>query len=242
MSRRRFFLSSKEIKGDKALLKGEEHHHLARVMRLKAGDQVFLFTEKEEEFQAQIVEIRRKKSLLIIKKKLKAKGFEPSLKIILLQGIARGSRMDLIVQKANELGAEAIIPLMTGRSLHPRNPAEKQRRWQKISLQAAKQCGRLRGAKIFLPTALKELDLNQLPKLKLILSEQGGRGLKEVLKKPYDEIALMVGAEGGWAEEEIQWAINNGFAHISLGNRILRTETASLAVLSILQYQWGDMG
>lgn len=243
MSKRRFFINYKEIKGSNALLTGKEHNHLAQVLRLKAGDELFLFTDKGDEFQAVIVEVKRKESLLRIIRKLKDEGIESLLEVTLLQAIPRGSKMDTIVQKATELGTNSIIPLITARSVKPKNPAEKQRRWQRISLQAAKQCGRRKAAHIYPPNPIREIELSKIPKLRLILYEAKGRGLKDILSQYNDQqIGLMVGPEGGWQDEEIHWTLNKGFIPINLGQRILRTETASLVALAILQYQLGDLG
>ena len=243
MSRRRFFINSKGINGASAILTGAEHHHLAHVLRLKSGDDVYIFTENDEEYLAEILKIDKEKSTIIIKEKIKGKVAEPFLKITLLQAIARGGRMEMIVQKATELGIEVLIPLVTERSLHPKNAEEKQKRWQRIALEAAKQCGRRRGATIKQALKVEEIDCAQLPRLKLILSEKEGRGFKEVATGfSIREIALMVGPEGGWSDREINWAINNGFITIHLGPRILRAETASIAAISIVQYQLGDIG
>jgi len=210
---------------------------------LRVGDEVYLFTEKGDEFKAVVTEVRKKESLLMITHKMMDKDNESFLKLTLLQGIVRGSKMDVIVQKATELGVEQLVPIITTRSVHPRNPEERQKRWQRISLQAAKQCGRRKGAHIDPPTLLKKINLSRMPNLKLLLYEVKGRGIKGVLSQFNEKkIALMVGPEGGWQEEEVRWALEKGFIPISLGPRILRTETASLAVLAILQYQLGDIG
>jgi len=243
LSKRRFFINSKEINADRAFLKGSEHHHLARVLRLKSGDDIYIFTENKEEYLAEVIKIERERSTFLIKKKIKDKGVESSLKIILLQAIARGSRMKMIVQKATELGIEALVPLISERSEHPKNVDDKLKRWQRIALEAAKQCGRTRGIKISPIIKIEEIDFNQLAGLKLILWEKKGRGIKEIINESsISDIALMVGPEGGWTDREIDWVINNGFMPINLGPRILRTETASIAAISILQYQFGDIG
>jgi 16S rRNA (uracil1498-N3)-methyltransferase len=243
LSRRRFFISSKGINGARAILTGAEHHHLAHVLRLKSGDDVYIFTENDEEYLAEIKKIDKEKSTIIIKEKIKGKAAEPLLKITLLQAIARGGRMEMIVQKATELGIAVLIPLVTERSLHPKNVEEKQKRWQRVSLEAAKQCGRRRGAIINQILEVEEIDCTQLPQLKLILAEKEGRRFKEVAADfSISEIALMVGPEGGWCDREIKWAITNGFIPVHLGPRILRAETASIAAISIIQYHLGDLG
>jgi 16S rRNA (uracil1498-N3)-methyltransferase len=243
LSRRRFFINSKEINADRAFLKDSEHHHLAHVLRLKAGDDIYIFTENREEYLAEVIKIERERSTILIKKKIKDKGVESSLKITLFQAIARGSRMKMIVQKATELGVEALVPLITERSVHPKNVDDKLKRWQRIALEAAKQCGRTRGINIGPIIKIEEIDFDKLTGLKLILWEKKGRGIKEITNESsISDIALMVGPEGGWTDREIDWVISNGFMPINLGPRVLRTETASLAALSILQYQFGDIG
>jgi 16S rRNA (uracil1498-N3)-methyltransferase len=242
LSRRRFFINSKGINGARAILTGTEHHHLAHVLRLKSGDDVYIFTENDEEYLAEIMQIDKEKSTIIIKEKIKSKAAEPLLKITLLQGITRGGRMEMIVQKATELGVEVMIPLVTERSVHAKNAEEKQKRWQRIALEAAKQCGRTRVTKINPIIKIEEIDFNQLAELRFFLSEKEGRGFKEVAADfSSREIALMVGPEGGWCDREIKWAITNGFIPVNLGPRILRAETASIAAISIIQYQFGDI-
>lgn len=178
-----------------------------------------------------------------------AAGGEPPLRVVLVQGLAKGDRMDTVVQKGTELGAAAFWPVLCKRSvvrLDASKKAARLQRWQRIAAGAAKQCRRA-----LVPEVLQPLDwsaaLNIIPPGALVLvpwENETGCTLKEVLQsrsRP-DEVYLLIGPEGGLEDNEVEEARLRGGIPVTLGPRILRTETAGPAVVAMILYQWGDLG
>ena len=171
---------------------------------------------------------------------------ESSLEIILFQALPEKERMELIVQKATELGVSAIIPFKSKKSISLEEREAKQKkshRWQQIAIKAVQQSRRARvpwvGECRSFYEALKVCDDDGL---KMILWENGGEKLKSVLRRHQPEkIYAMVGPEGGFTEEEVEQARDQGFIPVKLGQRILRTETAAITLVGILQYELGDL-
>ncbi len=169
---------------------------------------------------------------------------EPSFPIILAQGLPKGNKMDMIVQKATELGATQIFALATERTI----PGQKGKlsRWQRIAIEATEQCGRVKVPKVEGPLNLKDFLEGQSGKgIKILLWEgEADLRLKDIIRcsGPPEELTLLVGPEGGLTQEEVAMARERGYHIASLGPRVLRTETASLVALAIFQYELGDMG
>jgi 16S rRNA (uracil1498-N3)-methyltransferase len=173
---------------------------------------------------------------------------ESPLEITLAQSLLKGEKMEYLIQKATELGIKKIIPFFSSRSVPLLDKSKKLRRyhrWEKIAIEACKQCGRVAVPKVEpLQNYSDMLRMASSEALRLILWEKEGRGLKEVLQgsKGMTKIFFMVGPEGGMSDAEVGEAEKGGFIPITLGKRILRSETAGLCLLSILQYEWGDLG
>lgn len=242
----RFFV--KDIQdGKDAVIRGSEFYHLTKVLRLQEGDSLSIFDGKGKEFEALIEAVTEREAVLKLLKSLGSSNESP-LNIIIAQGIPKADKMDYIIQKATELGVSGIIPLITSRTvpvLKGDRALRRRSRFRKIALEAAKQCGRKRLPEVADITLLKDLlSSSNLPDMRLILWEgETDRGLKEVLKeRPPENVICLIGPEGGFSEEEVSTAIEKGFVPVTMGKRILKTETASLAFLSIIQYEWGDMG
>jgi 16S rRNA (uracil1498-N3)-methyltransferase len=217
-------------------------HHAARVLRLSAGDAVTLFNGEGGEFAARLERVDARIVVARIEA-LRRVERESSLAVTLVQGLASGDRMDHVIQKATELGAVAVQPVTTARSVARLDAARAQKReahWQQIAIAACEQCGRNR-----VPTVrpLRELTAwlrdPSRAALRLLLSPDAHVSLSS-LPTPTGAIECLVGPEGGLDEEEASAALRLGFQAVRLGPRVLRTETAGPAVLAALNALWGD--
>ncbi len=212
-----------------------------QVLRLGAGDSVLLFNGDGRSWQAQLLEGSRKRARVAIERELEAADGESPLAIHLGIAISKGERMDWVVQKATELGVTAITPLQTQRvevRLNAERRAKKLRHWQQVAISACEQCGRNRLPTVAEPMALQPWLGSVVAECKLVLAP-GAEPL--AASQPPQSLALLIGPEGGLDEAEIAAAARAGFAPLALGPRILRTETAPVAALAILQHLWGDM-
>lgn len=228
------------------VLDGSAARHLCSALRMKAGQPIILFNGQGGEYAAELTEVGKNRvSAKIVE--YRDIDRESTLKVHLAIGISRGERMDLIVQKATELGAMEITPLFTERTevkLNGQRLEKKMRHWQQIAISACEQCQRNQVPRINSPVTLDQwLSLsehNGAEILKFVLHHRTEKRLSE--HQAATEICLLVGPEGGLGEREVTAAIERGFQPLALGPRVLRTETAPLAAISILQSLWGDMG
>jgi 16S rRNA (uracil1498-N3)-methyltransferase len=227
-------------------LDGSAARHLSSALRMKVGQEIILFNGQGGEYAAELTEISKNRvSVKVVE--YRDIDRESALKVHLAIGVSRGERMDLIVQKATELGATEITPLFTERTevkLTGERLEKKIRHWQQIAISACEQCQRNRVPVINRPASLDQwLHLPEKKagdSLKLVLHHRTEKRLSE--HQAVTNICLLVGPEGGLGEREIEAAIANGFQPLALGPRVLRTETAPLAAISIMQSLWGDMG
>jgi 16S rRNA (uracil1498-N3)-methyltransferase len=241
----RFYIQPQSISQDRVVISGLQAHHITNVLRLKIGDEITLFDGKGYEYQAKIVELQRGKLIAHVQAKLEP-AVESPLDIVLGQALIKGDKMELIIQKATELGVSRIVPLKTtySRRTNPESLARKQERWQKIVTEATQQCNRIKLPRIDAPLKLSEFCTKfKAAELKLIFweqkKEQGNERLTDI--KAVNQIALLIGPEGGFTPHEIQAAQEHGFIPLGLGPRILRAETAAIIALTIVQYQLGDL-
>jgi 16S rRNA (uracil1498-N3)-methyltransferase len=225
--------------------------HVNRVLRLAAGDEVTIIDGEGGVFSARITGKNKEKVFC----EITAEGLpdnEPPVKITLVQGLPKSDKMDLIVQKGTELGLSTLIPLQCERAivrLDEKKAAQRQERWQRIAMEAAKQCKRGKHPSVERAMSWQEV-LESLPEKALCLlpwEEETARGLKSLrdnleAKVPPFEIYIFIGPEGGFTRSEAAQARQYGVIPVSLGPRILRTETAGIAVLSIIMYEFGDLG
>jgi 16S rRNA (uracil1498-N3)-methyltransferase len=256
MSRRRFYAPVESFSADHVTLTTDEARHLRDVLRLGPGDEVHVFNGAGEEFQCVIEDSRRDwASLRVVKEVLPAKP-ESQLDLTLAIALLKGEKFDLVVQKATELGVVRILPVITQRAdvrLREDQDAKRVTRWQRIALEAAKQSGRARVPAIANPISLSSLIKGQPSESNpssqsstslLMFSERDGDPLAESFK-PHQSAApsviALVGSEGGWADEEIAEARAGGWRIVTLGGRILRAETAAIAVVVLLQHLAGDL-
>ena len=220
--------------------------HLVRVLRLGAGDALRLFNGRGGEFDATIEAVRRDEVTVRVGAHHAIERESP-LAITLLQGIARGEKMDLILQKATELGVTAIVPLTMARStvrLDARTAATRQQHWQAVVISACEQCERNAVPVVHAPQGLAEA-LRAATGLGLMLRpDEDSLGLPDLLMSPWTRdqpLQLLIGPEGGFDPGEIAMARDAGFRSCRLGPRVLRTETAGLAALAALQSLAGDL-
>lgn len=223
--------------------------HLTRVLRLGAGDPLTVFNGRGGEHAACIESVHRGE-VMVRAGKMEPLERESPLRATLLQGIARGDKMDQIVQKATELGVARVIPVLTERGnvrLGAEAAQRKQQHWQGVAIAACEQCGRNRVPEVTLPETLAAAVAATDADLRLVLTPDEVAGsLPALLATAGGEatpgsIALLVGPEGGLAPPEIRAAQLAGFKPCRLGPRVLRTESAALAALAALQFAAGDL-
>ncbi len=260
---RRFFVEEKNIKENQVIIKGDEARHIVQVLRLKEKDRIKVFTGKGKEYSIEIKEAGKKEIIGRILKESRL-DTEPAVEITLIQGIPKSSKMDFIVQKATELGVKRIIPVITQRTvvkLNKEKARARRNRWQRIALEAAKQSGRAIIPEVDEVTTfiqslnnISEENLNLIPweeeettylkkflerHTSLILLREAGRAH---IPHPRSQITVFIGPEGGFTSEEVRQAKERGAIPVSLGPRLLRTETAGLVALVMILYELGDLG
>jgi len=238
----RFYHSGELTSHREIFLDEAAAHHAARVLRLKEEDAVVLFNGKGGEYPAKITGIGKTKVTVLTGEWQNIERESP-LQIILAQAVSSAEKMDFTVQKAVELGVTAIQPLASQRGVVRMDAARARKRiehWRKVVIAACEQCGRNRIPQIVEMDSLKEfLGKAESDALRLVLSPDGGLSFKQ-FKYKGGEIILLVGPEGGLTAQEEQAAGAAGFTSVTLGQRVLRTETAGLAALAAMQTLWGD--
>jgi 16S rRNA (uracil1498-N3)-methyltransferase len=250
MQRHRFYATPDSIDGATINLSREETHHLASVLRLKAGDQVFVFDGCGREYRCSIASLKNRCALLEIIEPL-TNNVESPINLTLGQALAKGEKFDLIVQKATELGTRRIVPLVTENAavtLKDKQAEKRLERWRRISLEALKQSGRRTIVEIAAPVALSEFvsEVELRPdasRALLVFSERGGVSIDEALKATARgvEVIALVGPEGGWSQAELELLSERGAKAVTLGPRVLRTETAAIVAVSLIQHALGDI-
>ncbi len=226
-------------------LGSEQARYLGRVLRLRVGDHLLVFDGEGREFQASITAIDKTGVTLHVGEKTLTSTESP-LRVHLVQGISRGERMDLIVQKATELGVKRITPVLTEFGvvkLDAARAAKRREHWHRVAISACEQCGRVRLPLIDAPIRLKTWFGSKPPHAdsEIILKPGASTPLKQI-GSPATKICVLIGPEGGFSETEYEDAEVAGFRAVSLGPRILRTETAAIASIATLQSEWGDLG
>jgi 16S rRNA (uracil1498-N3)-methyltransferase len=241
----RIVLDRKVDIGDEVLIKGPPLEALS-FQGGRVGSLVTLTDLEGNDFRGRVTRLSKDKASVLIFD-LFPLSTESSLEIILLQALPEKERMEWIIQKATELGVSAIIPFKSERSISLEEREAKQRkahRWQHIAMKAVQQSRRAKVPLVgnYLPFN-EALKLYEGDGLKILLYERRGENLKEILKRYQPrKIYVMVGPEGGFTEEEVRLAKDKGFIPIKLGQRILRTETAAITIVGILQYELGGLG
>jgi len=244
----RIYLPQEMECGRKLQLGADHIRYIKNVLRFKKGDALILFNGKGLECDAVIRDLAADAATIEILEKRSIEKAE--LSIILVQALPKGPKMDAIVEKAAELGVRRIIPCHSSRSI-PKLSQEKARlktaRWQKIAMEASRRCGRADIPEVAEVQSFEEALATEERGLKLIFwEEETGQGIKEILRDEVHHAAsdflIVIGPEGGFASDEIEKAQKLGYLSVSLGPHVLKVETASVAILSIIQYERGILG
>lgn len=239
-----FFVQQDQISDEQITITGTDVNHIKNVLRMGAGETVLISNGVDKDYYCKIVSVSSDAVLTQILS-VKEESTELPARLILFQGLPKSDKMELIIQKAVELGVYEVIPVETKRTvvkLDKKKEESKRRRWQAVSESAAKQSGR-----IMIPSVnavhsfreaialSKELDMVIIP----FEHAEGMAQTKEVLSliKPGMSVGIFIGPEGGFEDSEVLYAQDNGAKEITLGKRILRTETAGMAILSVLAFQ-----
>ncbi len=214
---------------------GEDAGHITRVLRMSVGERLELCDGAGFDYDAEIVEIQKDCVTATLLNKSPSQS-EPKTEFVLFQGLSKGDRMETVIQKAVELGVSEIVPVEMKRSVAK---GDKNDRWQKIATAAAKQSGRGRIPQVSSLLYSKDV-IKRIPEFDLFLLpyEGGGAPLKDLLLKTPKRVGIWIGPEGGFDESEV--AAASGAEIVTLGKRILRTETAGPAVLAALSYALGE--
>lgn len=238
----RIYTATSLVSGETIELDENAFNHAVRVLRLKQGDTLILFNGEGGEYEAELVEVQKKRASAIIGEFLH-QDCESPLPIILGQCISRGDKMDYTIQKAVELGVTEIVPLFSERcgvKLNQERIEKRMHHWHGTIISACEQCGRNRIPKLHQATSLDEWQQKLNASHKLVLDPTATDSIA-TLAKPEKDVVLLIGPEGGLTDQEIKTAIESGFTGIRLGPRTLRTETAGLTALSVIQQLWGDL-
>ena len=245
MSLNRLFISTEIQPGQELNLDEDQAHYIGRVLRMRAGDQLTVFNGQGGEFSATAQSIKKNTAVLLIGAQSDSNTESP-LKVHLVQCISRGERMDFIMQKATELGVKRISPVVSEYGvikLDTKRAAKRRDHWQSVTESACEQSGRTRPPLIDPPMDLntwfgsrtKETDTD-------LLLRPGAATSLAAMPTPGTKVCLLIGPEGGFSDSEYDDAELAGFNAVSLGPRILRTETAAIAAITIVQSRWGDLG
>lgn len=243
---RRFYAPPENFQDSKIILEADEAKHLRDVLRLREGAQINVFDGAGREFTAAVETIRKQETVLEIIDEVSPSAPESPLELTLATALLKGEKFDLVVQKACELGVTKIIPLQTKRAdvriKDARDGIKRVERWRRIALEAAKQSGRAKLMKVEAPLSF-EIFITGKEEVKVLFSERNGTSLASFTSKnsAVRKMTAIVGAEGGWDDAELAAAEKYNAQIITLGGRILRAETAAIALSALLQSYLGDL-
>jgi 16S rRNA (uracil1498-N3)-methyltransferase len=244
MALKRLHVAEKLAAGAELRLGEEAARYLGRVLRLRTGDTVHVFNGDDGEWTATIGRFGKNRVTLLLHDPVE-NAAEPELTIHLVQGVSRGERMDFVVQKATELGVTRITPVLTDHGVVKLDAerAEKRRHhWQGVAASACEQSGRIRPPLVDAPLQLNDwLGAGGAGDATKLILRPGEGELLSAAGTPVAGLCLLIGPEGGFSEREYDDAGFAGFRAVTLGPRILRTETAAVAAIAIAQALWGDL-
>jgi 16S rRNA (uracil1498-N3)-methyltransferase len=241
----RFFIDAELT--EQMTLRGADAHHASHVLRLKPGAEILVVGRGGRAGRAKIAQITPAEVVLTVTEAV-ATNSEPPISVCLAHGLTKGDKMDYIVQKAVELGVNAVVPLLARHSVvhyDGAKQAARRERWQRIAAEAAKQCGRLMIPEVAACQDLAECLANRQSGTAVIMLYEGEKeySLKKLLRNcQAASFLLVIGPEGGFSEREVTLCREQGAHTVSIGPRILRTETAALSALAIVMYECGDLG
>ncbi len=254
MTRRRFYAPPENIVGSMVTLSADETHHLIHVLRMTPGNEAFVFDGRGREYRCGFRRVEHNRAQLEIAEPL-PDGVESPLDLTLAQSLVKGERFDFIIQKATELGVSTIAPLLTRYSearLDDHQKTKRVERWRRISLEAIKQCGRRKLVAIAGPCTLREFiaaneaspnGWPQPQRLLLLFNGQGGLPVADALGETTgaSSVVALIGPEGGWSDDELETLNEGGCKCVALGPRVLRTETAAIVAIALIQQAMGDL-
>lgn len=217
------------------------HRHAVQVLRLKPGALIRLFDGKGLEFEAELTQVEKRHSQVQLLTPIECQSESP-LTITLLQGVSRGERMDFAIQKAVELGVSTIVPVVTERCSVQLKQDRAQKRldhWQGVLISACEQSGRACLPELAAVTTLDAALAGATDELKLVLDPRASQSFNDLAQPK--TLSLLIGPEGGLSDAELDLAAHHGFTALQFGPRILRTETAAVAALAVVQTLWGDL-
>lgn len=239
---RRFYAAPGEFSGTGLTLSPSETRHLRNVLRLRAGDDVRVFDGTGREFHCEIVDVKKGGAELRVVTEVEPAAPESSVEVTLAAAAYLHDKLDLVVQKAVELGVVRFRPLVTARSeVKYRDMIKRAERWRKIALEATKQCERARIMLVDEPVLFESFAAESDPSAGLLLmfSEKGGGKIPEDVRPA--RVTALVGPKGGWEDSEIEVATQRGYVPIKLGRRIMRAETAAITFAALVQHRFGDL-
>jgi 16S rRNA (uracil1498-N3)-methyltransferase len=239
----RLFVGQPLAEGTSITLEPDAAHYLRNVLRLKKGFQLTVFNGDGGEFSATAVEVHRKAVVLEINS-WRDINIESPLAIELGLSVSRGERMDVAIQKATELGVATITPVITQHcvvKLTDERRLQRHQHWQNIVYRACEQCGRNTPPTLNVTMDLADW-LNSDIALSRIIFEPGKTDTLKTYAKPEGDVAVLIGPEGGFSEQEVTDAEQAGFSALGFGPRVVRNETAAIASIAAMQVLWGDMG
>jgi 16S rRNA (uracil1498-N3)-methyltransferase len=242
MTTRRFHASPSQFDGSTIILDEDETRHLRDVLRLNAGDKANVFDGEGREFECSIETIEKRKAILTIRNEVTPASPESPLDLTIAAVLLKGDKLDLVVQKAVELGVNRFIPMTSVRcDVRAADPSKRAARWKRIAMEATKQCGRARLMQIENVVDFRELidRTNGEDVTRIQFSERDGETFDVV--EGAQKILAFIGPEGGWDDAEIEKATAAGITSITFGGRILKADTAAISIASILQHRFGDI-
>ena len=247
MTANQFFVPLIADGAERISLEGDEHRHLARAARVRAGEEVWLFDGRGRRCHARVEKVTRDRTDLAV---LGTEEPEtPGTRIALAACLVESKKLETILEKAVELGCADFVPVVSARSLKAsgERTGRKLERWRRIAREAAKQCKSRLLTEVHPPRPLKDVLGDPGAERRLFLSEHGGRPLKDILTAsaeppdgPPARVLLLVGPKGGWTAGEEREIRQAGFEAVSLGRRILRAETAALAGTAMIAHFWNE--
>ncbi len=237
---RRFFAPINSFIDNVVTLDADETRHLRDVLRLHVGDEVSVFDGAGKEFACTINEIGKKETALTVVNEIEPSSPESRFAISIAATVLNGEKYDLIVQKAVELGVTKLIPLITIRcEVKQKDAARRLERWRRIAMEATKQTGRAKLMEIAEPQIFEKLLSELKGENAVLFSERDGKDFTEITADK--KITALYGPKGGWDDVELKMAAEHDVTIVTLGGRILRAETAAIAITAILQHRFGDL-
>lgn len=237
---RRFFAPPENFDTGVVTLDTDETRHLRDVLRLKVGEDVSVFDGRGAEFRCIIRSIGKRSSELAFIDTTPPAAPESALDLTLAAAMVNGEKFDLVIQKSVELGVTRFVPLNTVRcDVKLKDAARRLDRWRRIAMEATKQCGRAKLMRIDEPVDLPTLIANSGRSEMLLFSERNGTKFSPV--QSLHKLTAVIGPKGGWEDGELELAAENNVTVVTLGGRILRAETAAIAITAVLQHRFGDL-